>query len=228
MLGAVRGARMARRSFAFDPDAALAHLRAADPRLERLIDAAGPFRMQLKRAPSVFVALAEAIVFQQLSGRAATTIFGRVRQSFPRGPAGMSAPALLALEDETLRAAGVSRNKLLALRDLAERTVAGEVPTFRRLAAMPDEAVITALTPIRGIGRWTAEMLLMWHLGRPDVLAVDDLGLRQGYAVLLGRRASTERKRLLAYAERWRPFRSVASWYLWRAVDLARGNATPR
>jgi 3-methyladenine DNA glycosylase/8-oxoguanine DNA glycosylase len=221
----VTGARF-ERGFAFDPDAAVAHLRDADPRLARIMEATGPFRMQIKPTPSVLVALAEAIVYQQLSGKAAGTIFGRVGRLFPRGPAGMSARALLELDDEALRGAGVSRNKQLALRDLAERIVRREIPTLPALRAMPDEEVIAVLTRVRGIGRWTAEMLLMWNLGRPDVLAVDDLGVRQGHAFLLGRRALPDRRRLLSYAERWRPFRSVASWYLWRAVELARREHT--
>ena len=208
--------------FQFDPDAAVAQLRAADARLARLIDVAGPFRMQIKRRPNVFVALAEAIVYQQLSGKAAGTIFHRVCDLFPRRRSGMTAQALLEIPDPVLRGAGVSRNKALALQDLAERTVAGEIPSLRVLRTMPDEEIVVVLTRVRGIGRWTAQMLLMWNLGRPDVLAVDDLGVRQGHAVIMGRKAVTDRKRLLAHAERWRPFRSVASWYLWRAVELAR------
>jgi 3-methyladenine DNA glycosylase/8-oxoguanine DNA glycosylase len=208
--------------FDCDADAAIAHLRAADPKLARIIDASGPCRMERKHTTSVFVALAEAIVYQQLSGKAAATIFGRVCDLFPGNRRGLNAKNLLAADAANLRGAGLSQNKMLALQDLAARTVAGEVPGLARLRRMHDEEIVATLTRVRGIGRWTAEMLLMFRLGRPDVLAADDLGLRQGHAFVIGRKKMTERNALLRYGERWRPYRSVASWYLWRAVELAR------
>ena len=162
------------------------------------------------------------IVYQQLSGKAAGTILGRVHALFPRGRAGFNASALLRQKDTDLRGAGLSRNKLLALRDLAERTTSGTLPTLPALRRLSDEEVIDALVQVRGIGRWTAEMLLMIRLGRPDVLAVDDLGLRQGHARIAGGGEISDRNALLEWGERWRPYRSVASWYLWRAVELHR------
>jgi 3-methyladenine DNA glycosylase/8-oxoguanine DNA glycosylase len=206
---------------------ALAYLRAADTKLGRIIDRAAPVPSEPDRRSTVFCALARAVVFQQLSGKAAATIFGRVCDLYPRKQRGLTAQAVLATTDANLRAAGLSRNKLLSLRDLAEKSVAGQVPPLRRLKAMEDEAIIEALTAVRGIGRWTAEMFLMFRLGRPDVLAIDDLGLRQGHAIVVGRGRETDRKRLARYGERWRPYRSVASWYLWRAVELKRQDNLP-
>ena len=213
------------RGFDWDMDLAVEHLRAADPKLARVIDASGPCRLQIRQTSSLFVALAEAIVYQQLSGKAAATIFGRVCNLFPGKRRGLNAKNVLAVEAADLRAAGLSQNKMLALQDLAVRTVGGDVPGLARLRRMDDEAIIATLTQVRGIGRWTAEMLLMFRLGRPDVLAADDLGLRQGHAFVIARRKMTERKALLRYGERWRPYRSVASWYLWRAVELSRRQA---
>jgi 3-methyladenine DNA glycosylase/8-oxoguanine DNA glycosylase len=211
--------------FDCDMTAAIAHLRAADPRLARIVDASGPCRMELKETKSLFVALAEAIVYQQLSGKAAATIFGRVCDLFPRKLRGFNPKNVLSVDDADLRGAGLSRNKMLVLQDLARRTEMGELPGLREIKRMNDDDVIAALTQVRGIGRWTVEMLLMFRLGRPDVLPVDDLGLRQGHAAVVGAMEMTDRKVLAAYGERWRPFRSVASWYLWRAMDLSRRKA---
>ena len=208
-------------SFAFDPQEAVAHLRDADPALARLIDAVGPFRMGLKRTPSVFAALAEAIVYQQLSGKAAATIYGRVCALFPRAQHGPSAAQILRASDEQLRGAGLSRPKLAALRDLARHEVAGQIPTLAEARQMDDEALVERLTAVRGIGRWTVEMLLMFRLGRPDVLPVDDYGIRKGFAIALRNRALPERADLERRGARWRPYRTVASWYLWRAVERA-------
>jgi methylated-DNA-[protein]-cysteine S-methyltransferase len=207
--------------FSFDPGAAVAHLRAADPALARLIGAVGPFAMELKRTPSIFAALAEAIVYQQLSGKAAATIYGRVCALFPRAQDGPRAAQILRAPDEKLRAAGLSRPKLLALRDLARREIAGEIPTLAEARQMDDEALVERLTAVRGIGRWTVEMLLMFRLGRADVLPLDDYGIRKGCAIALRKRALPERADLARRGARWAPYRTVASWYLWRAVELA-------
>jgi methylated-DNA-[protein]-cysteine S-methyltransferase len=206
----------------YDPRAAARQLRAADPALGRLMDEVGPFRLELKRAPSLFAALAETIVYQQLSPLAARTIFARVCALFPHGHRGPGAEAMLRISDARLRGAGVSRPKLLALRDLARRTCAGELPTLRELRDLDDEAIVERLSQVRGIGRWTAQMVLVFRLGRPDVLAIDDLGLRKGFAIAFGKRALPAPEDLEKHAERWRPYRSVASWYLWRATDLER------
>ena len=204
----------------FDPRAAVAHLRQADPALARIIDAAGPCTIELKRTPSIFAALAEAIVYQQLNGKAAATIYGRVCALFPRAQDGPTAAHIARASDEKLRGAGLSRPKLLALRDLAARELAGEIPTLADARAMDDAALIERLTAVRGIGRWTVEMLLMFRLGRPDVLPVDDYGVRKGFAVALRKRELPDRATLERRGARWQPYRTVASWYLWRAVEL--------
>lgn len=208
-------------AFGFDPTSAVEHLRAADATLARMIDAVGPFRMRLKRTPSIFVALAEAIVYQQLNGKAAAAIFARVRALFPRAHEGPTPAQILRASDEKLRGAGLSRAKLLSLRDLARKTIDGELPTLAEAHRMEDEAIIERLTAVRGIGRWTAEMLLMHRLGRPDVLPADDYGIRQGFAVAFRKRALPVRKELERHGACWAPYRTVASWYLWRAAERA-------
>jgi methylated-DNA-[protein]-cysteine S-methyltransferase len=205
----------------FDPTAAVAHLRAADPALKRLIDSVGPLRMQLKTTPSIFVALAEAIVYQQLTGRAAATIFARLCALFPRAHEGPTAEQILRATDARLRGAGLSRPKLLALRDLARRAQAGEIPTLAEVRGMDDEAIIERLTHVRGIGRWTVEMLLIFRLGRPDILPADDYGVRKGYMIAFRKRELPTPKELTRYGERWQPYRTVASLYLWRAAERA-------
>jgi methylated-DNA-[protein]-cysteine S-methyltransferase len=209
--------------FGFDLGLAIAHLRASDPALAHLIDTVGPFRLELKKAPSVFAALAEAIVYQQLTGKAAATIFARLCALFPGAPQCPRPEEILAAPDEKLRSAGLSRSKLLSLRDLARRTSGGEIPTLGGIRHLSDEAIIERLTEVRGIGRWTVEMLLIFRLGRPDVLAVDDYGIRKGFAFAYQLGDLPSRQELEAHAVRWRPYRSVASWYLWRAAE--RGTA---
>ena len=206
----------------FDPDVALEHLRAADPALKRLIETVGPLRMQLKKTPSIFVALAEAIVYQQLTGKAAATIFARVCSLFPRAHEGPTADNILRVSDAKLRAAGLSRPKLLALRDLARRAKAGEIPALAEVQRMDNQAIIERLTQVRGIGRWTVEMLLIFRLGRSDVLPADDYGVRKGFMVALKRRELPAPKDVEQYGERWKPYRTVASWYLWRAAEMAK------
>jgi 3-methyladenine DNA glycosylase/8-oxoguanine DNA glycosylase len=208
-------------TYGFDPEEALRSLAAADPALGRLIEAVGPFEMRLQETPSVFVALAQAIVFQQLNGKAAATIFGRLRALFPAGDDAAAAEQILLTSDEDLRAAGLSRSKALSLRDLARRATEGEILGIEEYAALDDAEVVTSLTRVRGIGPWTAQMFLMFRLGRPDVLPVDDFGIRKGFGIAFGTGTTADRKELEAYAERWRPYRTVASWYLWRTVELA-------
>ncbi|WP_437336376.1 methylated-DNA--[protein]-cysteine S-methyltransferase [Sorangium sp. So ce394] len=209
-------------AYGFDPAVAVERLRASDAALGRLIDRVGPFGMRLDRTSSLFLALAESIVYQQLTGKAAATIFARVRALFPPAHEGFTPEQLLRASDEELRAAGLSRAKLLALRDLARRTKDGELPTLAEVHGMDDEAIIERLTQVRGIGRWTAEMLLMFRLGRPDVLPVDDYGIRKGFAFAFKQRDLPGRKDLERRGARWKPYRTVASWYLWRAAELAR------
>jgi methylated-DNA-[protein]-cysteine S-methyltransferase len=210
----------------FDGDGALPFDRAqarrtlarADRELSAWMKQVGPLRLQIHRPSSTFAALAESIVYQQLNGRAAATIFARVTALFGKRSR-LSAEDVAAASDERLRSAGLSRAKAAALRDLADKTLAGEVPSLARLAHMEDEAIVDALTPIRGIGRWTVQMLLMFKLGRPDVLPIDDYGLRKGFARVFGLDDLPKPAEVAARGERWRPFRTAASWYLWRATD---------
>jgi methylated-DNA-[protein]-cysteine S-methyltransferase len=203
----------------FDPDLAVAHLRAADAVLARVIDEVGPFRMRLRPAPSVFAALAEAITYQQLNGKAAAAIFARVSALFPR--ARPTAGRLLRISEEKLRGAGLSRSKLLSLRDLAQKAEDGTIPTLAEIQGMADETIIERLSEVRGIGRWTAEMLLIFRLGRPDVLPVDDYGVRKGFAIAVDQQELPKPKELAAYGDRWKPYRTAASWYLWRMAEKA-------
>jgi methylated-DNA-[protein]-cysteine S-methyltransferase len=207
-------------AFGFDPDVAVAHLRAADAVFARVIDTIGPFRMTLKTTPSIFVALAESIVYQQLTGKAAATIFARVRALFPRAHEGPTAAQILRAPDEKLRGAGLSQSKLLSLRDLARRAVDGQIPTLAEVHRMENEAIIERLTEVRGIGRWTVEMLLMFRLGRPDVLPTDDYGIRKGFAIAFKKPELPTREALEKRGARWKPYRTVASWYLWRVVEM--------
>ena len=170
-------------------------------------------------------ALARAILFQQLSGKAASTIVGRVEAAI--GSTRLHADTLARIDDPGLRTCGVSGNKALALRDLARREAAGEIPDLRRMSVMPHDAIIDALVPIRGIGRWTVEMMLMFRLGRPDVLPIDDLGIRKGAQRVDRLDAMPTPKELAARGERWGPYRSYASFYLWRIADLGAAAKTP-
>jgi methylated-DNA-[protein]-cysteine S-methyltransferase len=204
----------------YDPEEAVRHLCERDDKLAELIARAGPFTLQLKETDGAFLALAESIVYQQLHGKAAATILGRIKALFAR-PA-FTPKDILAAGDAELRAAGLSRNKLAALRDLAAKAEDGTVPTLPALARMTDDEIVDRLTVVRGIGRWTVEMLLMFRLGRPDVLPVDDFGVRLGFKTTFRTRAMPSPAQIERRAEKWRPFRSVASWYMWRAVDLSR------
>ena len=202
----------------YDPELACRHLTEADPRLAKLIARAGAFTMRPEPTQSLFAALLESIVYQQLSGRAAATILGRVLRIYRprRGPRPQD---ILDTPPEVLRAAGLSAAKALAIRDLAARTLDGTVPGMAQVRRMDDEEIIERLTTVRGVGRWTVEMLLLFRLGRPDVLPLGDLGVRKGFARTINRRGLADPRVLMRRAERWRPYRSVASWYLWRALD---------
>ncbi len=207
-------------AYPYDAAAAVAHLRTTDRDLAALIRRVGPYRLELRAALTPLQALLRAIVYQQLSGRAAAAIYRRVLAQCPRGRP-PSARRLAELPDETLRAAGLSRAKVAAVRDLAAKALDGTVPGRRALARMDDDEIVARLTAVRGVGRWTVEMLLIFHLGRADVLPLDDLGVRKGFRHAYGGDALPRRDELEAAGERWRPYRSVASWYLWRAADAA-------
>lgn len=203
----------------FDPIEAVAKLSAADKRLARLIERAGPFTLDTVPIGSPFAALLKAIVNQQLSGKAAATIHGRVLAELPKN--GKPKPEwIIEVPAERLRACGLSHAKVASAKDLAEKTLDGTVPSLARMRRMSDEELISRLTQVRGIGVWSVEMLLMFRLGRPDVLPVSDLGVRKGFMLTYGGEEMPSPRDLLAKGESWRPFRSVASWYLWRAVDL--------
>ena len=212
---------MAARRYPFDAGAAVAALRKSDPALGRAIETFGPFAMRRRAMRTPFEALLRAIVYQQLSGQAAGAIHARVVALFEGGRPTPRALALMC--DERLRATGLSRAKAAAARDLAEKTLARVVPGGRALRAMPDDEIVARLVQVRGVGRWTVEMLLMSHLARPDVLPATDLGIRRGFARIQGLEELPEPADLLAHGERWRPWRTVASWYLWRAADLTAG-----
>ena len=196
-------------------------LRAADPVLARVIDAVGPCTLQLKSTQSIFSALAEAVVYQQLTGKAAATIHGRVCALFPRRSNGFAPRDLLGASDAALRGAGLSRAKVAALRDLARKVEDGHLPTLTGVRSMTDDEIVERLTAVRGIGRWTVEMLLIFRLGRPDVLPVDDYGIRKGLAITLRKPDLPSPKDVEQRGRKWKPYRTAASWYLWRATDLA-------
>ncbi len=202
----------------FDPKRALAHLRAADPTLARVIERVGPFALELKKTSSMFGMLSEAIVYQQLSGKAAATIYGRVCALFANAHQGPAPKQILRASDGKLRGAGLSRAKLLALRDLARRSAEGEIPSLAEARDMDDALLVERLTQVRGIGRWTVEMLLIFRLARPDVLPVDDFGIRKGFSIAYRKRALPTPRELAKYGARWAPYRTVASWYLWQAA----------
>lgn len=220
---------------AYDAEAAIRALSAADPKLAKLMERAGPFTLRLPAQQSPFEALLRSILYQQLHGKAAAAIHAKLLTSFePVAGLGKhpSAQHVLDCPNEQLREAGLSHNKALALRDLAAKTVDGTVPSLARIKRMSDEDIIEHLTQVRGVGRWTVEMFLMFRLGRPDVFPVNDYGVRKGFALtfqglkpdqkvtpdLLPKPDIMERR-----ARKWVPWRSVASWYLWRACDLAAG-----
>lgn len=205
-------------TLSYDPDHAVSHLAGADPLLARLIEQAGPFTLQLRPIEDVFHPLLRSIVYQQLSGKAAATIYGRVEVLAGGGP--IRPETILSLSDESLRGAGLSRNKTAAARDLATKVLNGTLHSLDEIREMGNEEIIRHLTQVRGIGPWTVEMLLIFSLGRPDVLPVTDLGVRKGYMLTYGGDTLPAPTALLTDGERWRPYRSVASWYFWRAVDL--------
>ncbi len=212
---------MPRHARGFDTEAAHAHLARRDRRLGAWMKRIGPIEPDPRwRKPFDPVdALARAILYQQLSGKAAATIVGRVEAAI--GSDRFHCDTLARCDDAAIRACGVSGNKLLALRDLARREAAGEIPDLRRMSVMADDAIIEALVPVRGIGRWTVEMMLMFRLGRPDVLPVDDLGIRKGAQAVDKAEAMPTPKELAARGERWGPYRTYASLYLWRIADQA-------
>ena len=211
----------------YDLSLACASLAVSDTSLGTLIAEVGPCRLAMRAPLSPFQELLRAIVYQQLSGRAASAIFARLCALFP-GRRAPTARDILAVDESALRAAGLSRAKAAAVKDLAEKTARRVVPGLARLRRMPDQEIVERLTAVRGVGRWTVEMMLIFQLGRGDVLPATDLGVRKGFLALYGADGALARDglpgpaRVLAHGERWRPYRSVAAWYLWRADERAR------
>ena len=194
------------------------HLRKADPVLARVLRDHGPCRLTSERRGSPYEALASAVVHQQLHGKAAATIQKRV-MDLAGGKRFPSPEEMADIDDATLRAAGLSGNKLAALRDLAAKAADGTLPTARSIVHLSDEEIIARCTAVRGVGRWTVEMLLIFRLGRPDVMPVDDFGVRNGYRIAHDLDAMPAPKALLAATQHWSPWRSVAAWYMWRVAD---------
>jgi DNA-3-methyladenine glycosylase II len=200
---------------------ALRYLRRCDPVMAQLIRQAGPYSLKPERGVGPYEALVQAVAHQQLTGKAAKTILRRFYALY--GADCCPEPSkLVETPDESLRGCGFSRAKAASLKDIAARTLDGTIPPRRALARMKNETIIERLIEARGVGRWTVEMFLMFTLGRPDVLPVDDYGIRLGYKIAYGKRTLPKPKSLAKFGERWAPYRTTASWYLWRAVDLSR------
>lgn len=200
---------------------ALRHLGVSDPVMGRLIRRIGPCTLKPESGRTPFESLVRAVAHQQLHGKAAETILGRFLARFPqrRFP---RPEDLQGLADGELRSFGFSMAKVAALRDIAAKSLDGTVPSSRKIRSLSDEEIIERLSACRGVGRWTVEMLLIFKLGRPDVLPVDDFGVREGFRVTYGHDVQPRPKELLAFGECWRPFRTTAAWYLWRAADAAK------
>ena len=211
----------------FDLELACAHLARRDRKLGRWIAKIGPLDTGGWRKPFDTVdSLARSILYQQLSGKAAATIVGRLEKAV--GTTRLTPDAFARVDDAVLRGCGVSGNKALALRDLSRRAEAGEVPDSKALLQLHHDEIIERLTAVRGIGRWTVEMMLMFRLGRPDILPVDDLGVRKGAQVLDKLEEMPKPKELALRGEAWGPYRTLAGLYLWRIADFAQeARATP-
>lgn len=209
----------------FDLNAATKHLCDCDPVLAELVRTCDPFRAEMEAHQSPYEALLEAIAYQSISGKAAATIFGRVKALSSSG--GIPTPhEMLKLRPQALRKAGLSGAKVLAMKDLAKKTIEGTVPTLEESEKLSDEELVKRLVSVRGIGAWTVEMFLIFRLGRPDVLPIHDLGVQKGWSVAYNKKHKPSPKELLAFGERWRPYRTVASWYMWRAFSRAGYAAT--
>lgn len=192
-----------------------------DRTLARIIKKAGPITLKPALKQSPYQALFESIVYQQLSGKAAATILGRVKKLFPKS----SFPKpeeVLKTKDKIFRSAGLSGAKTAAIKDLAAKAIAGLVPSSKKIHRMEDTKIVELLTQIRGIGPWTVEMLLIFKLGRPDILPATDYGVRKGFALAYKKKDLPSPKALLEFGEKWRPYRTTAAWYMWRAIDLHR------
>jgi 3-methyladenine DNA glycosylase/8-oxoguanine DNA glycosylase len=209
----------------FELSAAMKHLSACDEKLAELIANTVPFQTDQDPLQSPYEALLESIAYQSISGKAAATIFARVKALSASGRA-PTPQEMLKLRKPVLRKAGLSGAKVLAMKDLAQKTLDGIVPTLEQAEKLSDEELVERLVSVRGIGAWTVEMFLIFRLGRPDVLPIHDLGVKKGWSVTYGKKHMPKPKQLLAFGERWRPYRTVASWYMWRAFERAGYKAT--
>lgn len=194
------------------------HLKKSDPKLGRVIGKFGPCTMVPSFKMPVHQSLIQSVIYQQLNGRAAKTILGRFVDLFP-GKGFPKPEAILSESPSRIRSAGISRAKLAAILDIAEKAALKEIPSKQRIVKLTDEEIIENLTSLRGVGVWTVQMLLIFRLGRLDVLPSADFGVRKGFSIVYGKKDLPDPKTLHAHGERWRPYRSIASWYLWRATD---------
>jgi len=207
-------------NLSFDLSEALRHLSQCDEQLKRLIAEMAPFKIKVEDRQSPYEVLLEAIAYQSISGKAAATIYGRIKALGGNGRP--PAPGkMLKIPTAKLRKAGLSGAKAAAMKDLAKKALAGIVPTHDEALKLSDEELVDRLVSVRGIGAWTVEMFLIFRLGRPDVLPIHDLGVKKGWSVAYGKRHMPTPKELLKFGERWRPYRTVASWYMWRAFERA-------
>jgi 3-methyladenine DNA glycosylase/8-oxoguanine DNA glycosylase len=204
----------------FDHVEAHAHLARSDKRLAALIDRVGEFQFKLDQCDSVYESLLEAIMHQSIAGKAAQAIYARIKALGTNGNC-PTPQELLRVSKQKLRKCGLSGAKVAAVRDLAQKTIDGVVPTIEGAQKMSDQDLVDRLISVRGIGAWTVEMFLIFRLGRPDVLPIHDYGVQKGWALTYRKKNIPKPKELLKFGERWRPYRSVASWYMWRAVHLA-------
>lgn len=204
----------------FDLLEAVKHLSAVDEKLKALIDETAGFKMDEDPLASPYEALLEAITYQSISGKAAATIFARIVALGSNGRV-PSPQEILKIRKPALRKAGLSGAKIAAVKDLAAKTISGVVPSLEEAHKLSDDELVERLTSVRGIGAWTVEMFLIFRLGRPDVLPIHDLGVQKGWSITYGKKHQPKPKELLAFGERWRPYRTVASWYMWRAVQRA-------
>jgi DNA-3-methyladenine glycosylase II len=209
----------------FDLHIAKAALAAKDDRLAQLIEETVEFQIEMESMDSPYEALMESIAYQSISGKAAATIFARIKALGKNGRP-PTPHEMLKLRPQKLRKAGLSGAKVLAMKDLAQKTIDGVVPTMEEAQKLSDEELVERLVSVRGIGAWTVEMFLIFRLGRPDVLPIHDLGVKKGWSVTYGKKRMPKPKELLAFGERWRPYRTLASWYMWRAFERAGYKAT--
>jgi DNA-3-methyladenine glycosylase II len=207
-------------NLAFDLAEAVRYLSERDEQLKRLVAETAPFQIPAEEAQSPYEVLLEAIAYQSISGKAAATIFGRIKALGENGRP-PSPERIQKIPEAKLRKAGLSGAKVVAMKDLARKTVEGIVPTYEQALLLSDEELVERLVSVRGIGAWTVEMFLIFRLGRPDVLPIHDLGVKKGWSVAYGKKHIPKPKELLQFGERWRPYRTVASWYMWRAFERA-------